>query len=300
MAVKDIYSAGGRLPDPGDLAKETVESPQTDVVAKVAKAAADGAAIRSFMEASGLQSHAGQQPPTKAEEKFGVTLDIAKILESQSAMTNAMFTQITELMKNNMAAQQSTQLQQVQHGLAEIQRALQTPSDPFQSFLDNQEKFKKLMELMKSTAEVPSGIALNAGSAADFSTVLELTKLNMAMREADRRWEAEKLDRTEKLELDKMRLERDFQLKLMELKDGRERKDEAKDLLGTIAAAVVAGMDGKDGAQVTQAQQVALKPVRVPKTFTCEQCGEKVQVESSQATGAVCGQCGAEYTFAER
>lgn len=301
MVIKDVHKVGGHTPDPEAIAKEVAEGPpQVDIVAKVQKAAAEGAAMRSFMEASGLQPSgtAGQQQ--RAEEKFGLTLDVAKLMESQSAVTNTLLTQLTSMMQHNLSAQQNTQLQEVQRGLQEIREGLRgTPADPVQSLLDNQEKLMKVMDLMKGPAGVPAQIPLGH-SATDFATVLELTKLQMAQQEAQRRWEEERLERQHHYEAERMKWQQDFQIRLLELQDSRARKDQATDMFSSIATAIASGLDTKGAPAQVAARAPAMSPAPVPKAFPCQVCGAVLKVSDPQAAGVVCDSCRAEYTFTEQ
>jgi len=288
MAVKDIFSAGGKLPGPKkDEGDSSMADEKRDPIAEIQKATYDGERLRAFKRAAGIDEGVRTPAtPSRVEEKYGV--DIGAMFAAQSKMVTDLLSKINEMGGSRSA---DPFLKHMEEELKELkEKQEQGQVDPLTLMTQSAAKFDEMAESMKKRLGITGMPQVGAG---DMKSLLELEGMRGERDEATRHWQTEMEERRRQWQKEDQRWEQEFKLKMLEFEDKRKTRESAGSALEDLLEAVTESIE--PGGQDKEVAEEAPEPK--PKAFKCSTCGTMIPYPPPEATEVACPneKCGTVY-----
>lgn len=298
--VRDIYSAGGSIPDPEGDKPPQVERRETDPL----KDAEDYMA-RSIKRRTMEKELTGDSKPVPTTAMQLVPApDYTPVLKAFADSIGAAITSVGSLY-SKMTPQQAANSESgvfnkfLLDEFKDMRTKLNAPGpDLLSLLLETDERVAGLMERWKKREGVPQGIPVGLGN---MDALIRIEELRGEREEKEHKWQEEMEERrTERAEANR-RWDREFQLRLLELKDNRDSRhrgaDMLDDLLGALGDGVAAG--DREGNIAAGPEDVEAPSPRIPKAFRCNKCRNVIQVPTPDTTSLECPHCHTEYDLTQ-
>lgn len=299
--VRDIWTKGGRIPMPNDVANNSRREEQKQDSSPrehLEEAMKTIAVVKQLQALENINTTQPVTPQPKAEEK--TTLDVSKIVESQNNLVASLITQLTEMLRTRP---DDPFIKHLTEEVSAVKQRLEMPNvDPVESLLVNVDKLKKLTETMKDHLGLSSQPQIS-----DLPHLLQLEQLRIDAAERQRQHEERMEELRHQHRLEMLRWRAEFNLKLHELEESKRTKEKAMGTLEDLAASLAESINveritgtGKRPEKVS-VESENTENIRIPKTYKCEVCGTIIEVPKDHdvTEPITCPGCGMVYELVE-
>lgn len=303
MAIKDVFAAGGVMPEPVDNEKSTEPPKKTAFMDDIEEAAKRGSMLRAFTQSAGFNPMqvSPTAPTTKEEEK--TTVDLGSIFKSQSDLTTNLINKVVEAKEaapkggemSLFLAHILQELKDTKDRMEEMRNKPPAPQvDPLDSILSTQSRMKQLTDSMREHLGI-TDLTNNRGG--DLSIMIELEKIRGEAQERGRQWEESMFERKRSYEKEDRHWEADHLLRMQEYKDSKSNRNRAgdmvEDLIGSLSRGIEDARSAEEGEITFKATPTSRSKSSRPK-FKCS-CGNDVEMPPDGAASVKCERCGSEY-----
>lgn len=312
MAVKEIYSQGGVMPEPEE--KDKSESKRTDTVLdriiNAKKRLTEEELSAHIMRQALLPEKTAPPPPPEQPFRISANLDLGAII-------NGALNTVKEI-PASIRSEYSGKFDTMEKVLIELKNRVEHP--PTQ---EQKSPLQHYREIKAEIDEVVTGIKKDLGyggnvvtSASDLPALIQLEESRAEREDRARHWQEESEDRRQKwseeaderrrrYQVDDRKFDKEFKLKELEFFEGRKMKDKAADSLSDLVESFAESMGGTGGEEVegvaSEAGGHARGPIALkPKAFRCR-CGSSIPVPKDVAIGSElsCPECKTVYGVEE-
>ncbi len=268
-------------------------------VARIQKAYFEGEELKAFKHGAGIDTPAAAPPAVKESS----SLDVAGVVQAQSALVGTLITQIVDLVKVKPTAGEDPLMKFLLEELRDMRAKADNAPDPLAYLFESQERLGAISQKLKASLGLGEGVRVGTQ---DIGGMISLEEAKMEREERQRRWETERDMTTRQYERENQRWNREFDLKLAEFKEGQANRQNTTDMFGDLIGSVVEALNIERG--VTAAGQApphptpaptAATPVEAPPPppFECPECHNQVTPPASTRPGQElkCPHCEAFY-----
>lgn len=302
MPVVDLQ--GGVVPKPeGDNPKAGQVREPRDPVEEIEQAVYRGERLKAFKQAAGVHE------PDRQENQHAIvpvqTPDYTPVLKAFADSMSAAITAVGGIY-TKMTPQQAANSDSgiwnkfLIDEFKDMRAKLNQPGpDPLSLLLETDERLSGLMDRWKQREGVPKNVPVGLGN---MDAMIRLEELKGEREERNQKWQSEVEERREERQEANRRWNSEFQLRILELKDNRDSRHRATDMLDDLMGALGDGMamgGAGEGDIATSVEKPPTSQRRIPKSFRCGKCQEVVKVPSPDTTTLECPNCHTEYDLTQ-
>ena len=313
MAVREIYSQGGIMPEPEE--KDMTESKRTDTVLdriiNAKKRLAEEELSAHIMRQALIPEKPAPPPPQEQPFKISANLDLGAIINGALETVKTIPASIRSEYDGKFGTMEKV--------LVELKNRVENPPPH-----EQKSPLQHYREIKAEIDEVVSGIKKDLGyggnvvtSTSDLPALIQLEESRAEREDRARRWQEESDERRQKLseesderhrrwQIDDRKWAQEFKLRELEFFEGRKLKDKAadslSDLVGSFTESMGGGEEGEAREIASDAGNSAKGHVALrPKSFQCK-CGSPIDIpkDISVGTEVTCGTCKMKYVLEDK
>lgn len=229
-------------------------------------------------------------------------VDYSSFFKAMGDINQGLANQLTTMYQSNANLQNNPALQAVQKQVDKIADRMENAGkggqvSEMEIFFNGMQRFEAMGSILRKSLGIPDEIKSSGG---DLPHLLAMEELRARGAREAREHDEKMIMLKRQMDLEDRRGDQNYKLEVIKFADERKRKDNTgkmfEDLLGSVMESIDLSPDEKQvlgfAAQPPPAQEAPRPRI---KKFTCQACGNPVDVPSPDIAQIACPKCQTEY-----